>query len=57
MELGLSVILAMVSLITVHHPLQGNLLRSLNGDVWPFGPKVVPQIFERWSSNRVIEGN
>ena len=24
---------------------------------WPLGQKVVSQIFERWSSNRIIEGN
>ena len=23
--------------------------------LWPFGQKVVPQIFERWSTNRIIE--
>ncbi len=24
---------------------------------WPLGQKVVPPIFERWSSNKVMEGN
>ncbi len=24
---------------------------------WPFGQKVVPQIFERWPNNRIIKGN
>ncbi len=24
---------------------------------WPLGQKVVPQIFERWSNNSIIEGN
>ena len=24
---------------------------------WPLGQKVVPQIFERWSSNRINRGN
>ncbi len=25
--------------------------------LWPFGQKFVPQIFERWSSNKIIERN